>query len=304
MGNVKGHDQSRRHVRCVEAHKAREVPEATPKHIGIRNLNEQTLDKLEKLFNTAYYLAKNGRPFSDFNQLCILQVKNGVTLGETYLNDKQCREFIEAIAEVMKQNQKEAMNNAQPRFFTLMADSGTDTSNKDLEVIYVRMLCDGKPINKFLTIIELSNGTADGVIESFERAMGKVGVNDWKNAFVSLGSDAASVYTGVRNGVVAKLTQSIPWLLGIHCIAHNLELAILDGLKEDHLLSSIKEMLQSIYKHYHFSPKALRELKQLAEAMEEKNPKTWKLKGNKMGTTLTSCPQGFSQGLQSYLWTF
>ena len=87
------------------------------------------------------------------------------------------------------------MNNAQPRFFTLMADSGTDTSNKDLEVIYVRMLCDGEPINKFLTIIELSNGTADGVIESFERAMGKVGVNDWKNAFVSLGSDGASVYT-------------------------------------------------------------------------------------------------------------
>lgn len=78
MSNVKGHDQSRKHVRCVEAKKAREVPEATPIHIGIRNLNEQTLEKLEKLFNTAYYLAKNGRPFSDFNQLCILQVKNGV----------------------------------------------------------------------------------------------------------------------------------------------------------------------------------------------------------------------------------
>ena len=75
----------------------------------------------------------------------------------------------------MKQNQKEAMNNAQPRFFTLMADSGTGTSNKELEVINVRMLCDGEPVNKFLTITELSNGTADGVIESFERAMGKVG---------------------------------------------------------------------------------------------------------------------------------
>lgn len=281
VGNVKGHDQSRRHVRCEEAKKAREVPEATPIHKGIRNLNQQTLDKLEKLFNTAYYLAKSGRPFSDFNQLCILQVKNGVSLGETYLNDKRCREFIEAIAEVMKRDQKEAMNSAQPRFFTLMADSGTDTSNKDLEIIYVRMLCDGEPINKFLTIAELPNGTADGVIESFERAMGKVGVNNWKNALVSLGSDGASVYTGVRNGVVAKLRQSIPWLLGIHCIAHNLELAILDGLKEDHLLSSVKEMLQSIYKHYHYSPKALRELKELAETMEEKIQKPGNLKGTR-----------------------
>ena len=143
------------------------------------------------------------------------------------------------------------------------------------------MLCDGEPINKFLTIAELPNGTADGVIESFERAMGKVGVNTWKNALVSLGSDGASVYTGVRNGVVAKLRQSIPWLLGIHCIAHNLELAILDGLKEDHLLSSVKEMLQSIYKHYHYSPKALRELKELAETVEEKIQKPGNLKGTR-----------------------
>ena len=45
-------------MRCVEAKKAREVPEATPIHIGIIKLNEQTLDKLEKLFNTANYIAK------------------------------------------------------------------------------------------------------------------------------------------------------------------------------------------------------------------------------------------------------
>ena len=135
LGNIKGHDQSRRHVRCVEAKKAKEVPDATSIHIRTRSLNKKNLDKLEKLFNTTYYIAKSGRPFSDFNQLCILQVKNGVTLGETYLNDKRCREFTEAIAEVMKRDQKETMNNAQPRFFTIMGDGGTDTSNEDLEII-------------------------------------------------------------------------------------------------------------------------------------------------------------------------
>ena len=30
LSNIKGHDQSRRHVRCLEAKKAREVPEALP----------------------------------------------------------------------------------------------------------------------------------------------------------------------------------------------------------------------------------------------------------------------------------
>lgn len=70
-----------------------------------------------KLFNTAYYIAKNERPFSDFNQLCTLQVKNGVTLAETYLNDKCCREFIETISEVMEHVTRDMMNNAHPRFF-------------------------------------------------------------------------------------------------------------------------------------------------------------------------------------------
>lgn len=43
--------------------------------------------------------------------------------------------FTEAIAEVMKRDQKETMNNAQSRFFTIMGDGGTDTSNKGLEII-------------------------------------------------------------------------------------------------------------------------------------------------------------------------
>ena len=51
------------------------------------------------------------------------------------------------------------------------------------------------------------------VIQTFEMAMQRDRVND----IASLGSDGASVYTGVRNGIVVKLKQSIPWLLGIHC---------------------------------------------------------------------------------------
>lgn len=115
-------------------------------------------------------IAKTGKPFSDFNQLCVLH-KNSVKLGETYLNDKRCREFIEASAEVMKRDQRDALNKAKPRFFALMADGATDTSNNELELIYVRMLYNGEPVNKFLAITELPKGTADGVIESIRESI-------------------------------------------------------------------------------------------------------------------------------------
>ena len=85
VSNIKGHNESRRHAMCVEAQKTREAPTSTPIRLGLRSLNVLTEEKRMKLFNTAYYIAKNERPFSDFNQLCMLQVKNGITLGETYL---------------------------------------------------------------------------------------------------------------------------------------------------------------------------------------------------------------------------
>lgn len=107
-----------------------------------------------------------------------LQIKNGVSLGKTHLNDKRRREFIEAIAAVMKREQEDVINNAWLQLFTLVVDGGTDSSKKDLEIIHIRMLCDGQAVNRFLTIVELPNRTAYGVIQTFEMAMERVGGND------------------------------------------------------------------------------------------------------------------------------
>ena len=57
-------------------------------------------------------------------------MKNGLSLGETYINDKGCRVFIEAIDGVMKEDESQLVN--KQCFISVMADSGTDTSNKDL----------------------------------------------------------------------------------------------------------------------------------------------------------------------------
>ena len=63
-----------------------------------------------KLFNISYFIAKHERPFSDFQDLCKLHVKNGLSLGETYINDKGCRVFVEAIDSVMKEDESQQVN--------------------------------------------------------------------------------------------------------------------------------------------------------------------------------------------------
>ena len=43
--------------------------------------------------------------------------------------------------------------------------------------------------------------------------------------------DGASVMMGSKSGVATRIQQSFPWVIPIHCVAHKLELGILDGVK-------------------------------------------------------------------------
>jgi hypothetical protein len=49
--------------------------------------------RLESLFNTAYSVVKAVKPFSDYELICEIQVKNGLDLGENYRNINGCKTF-------------------------------------------------------------------------------------------------------------------------------------------------------------------------------------------------------------------
>ncbi|XP_060562819.1 zinc finger protein 862-like [Ruditapes philippinarum] len=69
----------------------------------------------------------------------------------------------------------------------------------------------------------------------------------------------------------------------MHCVNHRLELGALDAIKDRdaEMFSDIKSLLLRLHKHYHYSAKALRELKSLAEAMEVKMLKPANLEGTR-----------------------
>lgn len=73
---------------------------------------------------------------------------------------------------------------------------------------------------------------------------------------------------GRQNGVLKKIKDDVPHLIEMHCVAHTLELAILDAFKGESILTELKDLLRGIYKHYHYSPQALRELNELAQVLE------------------------------------
>jgi hypothetical protein len=45
---------------------------------SLLKLDESQRKRLESLFNTAYGVVKDGKPFSDYELICEIQVKNGL----------------------------------------------------------------------------------------------------------------------------------------------------------------------------------------------------------------------------------
>ena len=81
------------HAMSSAAKRASERPtEERPIPEALARLDEESFKKMEFLFNTAYYLVYLKLPFSIFSQLCSLQRKNGLSLGNTYMNDQACKE--------------------------------------------------------------------------------------------------------------------------------------------------------------------------------------------------------------------
>jgi hypothetical protein len=54
---------------------------------------EHGLQELIRLINTAYFVAKYEKPFTDYPRLILLQEVNGLDMGNFYRSDNACRRY-------------------------------------------------------------------------------------------------------------------------------------------------------------------------------------------------------------------
>ncbi|XP_066272600.1 zinc finger protein 862-like [Branchiostoma lanceolatum] len=214
-----------------------------------------------------------------FPKLVSLHVHNGLNLGLTYRNDQACRTFVATIGQCMQEELVKSFQSA--RFFSIMSDSSMDRSILDQELIYVTYIEDGLPVNHLVNIVALQHAHSTGILDAILAGLEDVSVtrDDLSHRLVGFGSDGASVMQGAQNGVAAKLKEICPSLVSIWCVAHRLELAALDTVKNLPILSELKDMLKSIHKHYTYSAKATRELHDLGEALSVKVVKPGNISG-------------------------
>ena len=105
-----------------------------------------------------------------------------------------------------------------------------------------------------------------------DRALLRVGVTEeiQKKKMVGSNFDGASVMMGKRSGVAARLRDRIgDHHVTMHCVAHNLELAVADAIKEVPYYTKFEDTVKGVFKFYSYSPKKRRELSQISAFLDE-----------------------------------
>ena len=113
-----------------------------------KDMQSQERKEMEAKINTAYFVAKEELPFSQFEGLLSLQRKNGVTLNNTYANKTSCAELVSFLSDGFRDDLICEVNSKI--YFSLMADGTADFGGTENETVVCRLERDGVPVNCIL----------------------------------------------------------------------------------------------------------------------------------------------------------
>ncbi|KAL5019991.1 hypothetical protein ScPMuIL_002883 [Solemya velum] len=196
------------HIKSASLKRARS--KATPFEKSLMKMDEVQMAKMEKLFTTAYYLAINERPFSDFPKLLELQAVNGLSLGETYFTDKAAKEFVGQIAGSYFDELKSCLDKTP--FLSIFSDGSTDRTESEKKSIMVKVLDDFYPVVKYLKLKEPENTKSLGILDAIDKAFSDFDMEDYHRKTVGYCSDGASVMMGAKKGCGVLLTGLNRWI--------------------------------------------------------------------------------------------
>lgn len=193
-------------------------------------------------------------------------------LSKTIFND-----FIFIMASEVKSAIFEEV--VQAKFFTVIADECKDISKSEQISLYLRYSIGSRPTERFVTFTHLSEGSFTA--EVIAKEIGKLVTElvEIGCILTGLAADGASVMSGELSGVQAQLKKIYPRLIYIHCVAHHLNLVIVNSLskccKE---ILTIVDKLHSVFnsaKTNHVFAKIQKENKVNVHAVPQRSETRW-----------------------------
>nr|XP_028689327.1 PR domain-containing protein 11 isoform X3 [Macaca mulatta] len=258
---IKLHSQSNLHKKCLQLYKLRMHPEKT----------EEMCRNMTLLFNTAYHLALEGRPYLDFRPLAELLRKCELKVVDQYMNEGDCQILIHHIARALREDLVERIR--QSPCLSIILDGQSDDLLADTVAVYVQYTSsDGPPATEFLSLQELGFSSTESYLQALDRAFSALGIRlqDDKPT-VGLGVDGANITASLRASMFMTIRKTLPWLLCLPFMVHRPHLEILDAIsgKELPCLEELENNLKQLLSFYRYSPRLMCELRSTAATLCE-----------------------------------
>ncbi|CAL9702146.1 unnamed protein product [Knipowitschia caucasica] len=152
--------------------------------------------------------------------------------------------------------------------FSLLLDESTDVSVSKYLGVVIRYFSDTKQtiVSTFLGLVELEGGDARSIARAVVAFLEKCSLK--KEKLLGIGTDNASVMTGINNGVhkVLKEEYGLKDLVLIRCVCHSLQLAV-SHASNDTIPRSVEYLVRETYNWFSVSPKRREAYKAIYETI-------------------------------------
>ena len=98
----------------------------TPIGRSVTEIGTKEKERISKLTEIAYFIAKEELPFAKFANIIGLEKRHGVDLGETYMNKPGCSEFIRCISKVFTEDLIKEMSSSN--YISVLVDESSGYS--------------------------------------------------------------------------------------------------------------------------------------------------------------------------------
>ena len=199
---IKSDGDSAAHKKCVEIlHERKKKPIETQ----VREMGVAASEATCRLMRTAYMVAKQNRPFTDFEHIVDLQQLNGIKLGVTLHGRGTCLNMIQCIADEMRRRIVNNIQEAGAKIATLV-DEATTMGKKPVLVVFLKFCLDGEEQFVMFDLVELEGRGAETVANTIINTLRNHGFTEkfLQDNWVEQCSDDASVMLGKHAGVDVK----------------------------------------------------------------------------------------------------
>ena len=264
---IKDHAKNPTHHKIKERMKEDQVCNA---YDGLVYFEERDLIVTTQVMRTVYVgVKKLSASFSSIEHLIQHMIASGVTMGTNCQSRTAITNMVSSISNTMHNRLKKVINEGT-KPLTLIVDSSTDVSKKDILAVLIRTLEDDVPVTYFYGFVQLkADGRAIVQTECILKRFLKDGTYDAiKRRIISFVSDGASVMQGKWKGMATLLRKEFGnQLVSVHCGNHRLELAFGHSMDQFESFKRLEQQANKLYSFYSIANK--KRYGKLMEFLEE-----------------------------------